>query len=49
MRQKIEVTVLPKELQWFYKMDIKKLGYHPIYQFLSGCKRKIKTIININK
>lgn len=45
MREKCNLNDIPKEIQWFYKIDISKLGYHPIYTFLRKVKNKIKRIL----
>ncbi len=45
MREKCNINDIPKEIRWFYKIDINKLGYHPIYTFLRKVKNKIRRIL----
>ena len=45
MRKNLEYKDVPKELRWFYKIDIKKLGYHPIYKNIKKLKVKVKKIL----
>lgn len=42
MRQNCKCEELPKELQWFYNIDIKELGHHPYRQLFDRCKNKLK-------
>ena len=45
MRKNLNCSDLPKELQWFYKTDIKKLGHHPFRQGFNKCLEKAKRVI----
>lgn len=45
MKANLKYENLPKELQWFYKIDIKKLGHHPYRRFFKKCFRKGKSVI----
>lgn len=45
MKENISIKDLPKELRWFYKIDIDKLGYHPYYKYYQRIKRKIGRIL----
>lgn len=46
MRKNLEINQVPEELKWFYKIDIKKLGYHPYRKFLGKCFQKGKRVIS---
>ncbi len=45
MRKNLNYEQLPKDLQWFYKLNIKKLGYHPYRCFYAKVKNIIKRVI----
>lgn len=45
MRKNVKCYELPEEIQWFYKMDIKKLGHHPYRAFYGKCKGKLKNAV----
>lgn len=45
MRKNLKAEQLPKELRWFYNINIKKLGYHPYRSFLGKLKNKVKRIL----
>lgn len=45
MRKNLNYNNLPAELKWFYKTDIRKLGYHPYRHFFGKCKSKVKKLI----
>ena len=45
MRKNLNYNNLPAELKWFYKTDIRKLGYHPYRHFFGKCKSKAKKLI----
>lgn len=45
MRKNCSSNDIPENLQWFYNIDIKKLGHHPYRQFLGKCKNKAKRIV----
>lgn len=45
LRKNVNYQDIPKDLRWFYKIDINKLGYHPIYSNIKKLKRKIKRIL----
>lgn len=50
MREKCSIDELPKELRWFYKMDIRKLGnnlYKVIGKFKGKIKNKIKRFLKL--
>lgn len=41
MRNNCKIDDLPKELKWFYKTDIGKLGVHPVVSFFVKYKKKV--------
>lgn len=45
MRKNLSFDKVPEELQWFYKMDIKKLGHHPFRAFCDKYKGKAKNVL----
>ena len=45
MRKNVKYKDLPKEIRWFYKVNIDKIDYHPIYEMLRKIKRKVKKVI----
>ncbi len=47
MRKNCNINDLPKEIRWFYKINIKKLGCNKIYKILGKIKRKIKKIFKL--
>lgn len=50
MREKCSIDELPKELRWFYKMDIRKLGnnsYKVIGKFKGKIKNKLKRFLKL--
>lgn len=47
MRKNCNINDLPKEIRWFYKINIKKLGCNKIYKILGKIKRKVKRIFKL--
>lgn len=45
LRENIKYEDIPKDLRWFYNIDIDKLGYHPIYTNIKKLKAKIKKVL----
>ena len=47
MRKNCHINDLPREIRWFYKTDIRKLGSNKIYKILIKIKRKVKRIFKL--
>lgn len=45
MRSNCKPDDIPKELRWFYEIDIDKLGKHPIYRYMRKWKRRIVRVV----
>lgn len=47
MRKNCHINDLTREIRWFYKTDIRKLGSNKIYKILIKIKRKVKRIFKL--
>lgn len=49
MRENVNYDKLPKELKWFYNININKLGHHPIFNITRKIKNKAVKLIRSMK
>ena len=45
MKKNVKYKDLPNEIKWFYKINLDKNSFHPIYETLREIKRKVKKLI----